>query len=86
LLYRGRFLFSGDHAWWDAKRERVSASRSVCWYDWEEQTASMQRLAAYRFEWLLPGHGMRCRLPAEQMGEQLARCVRRMKRSELERV
>jgi glyoxylase-like metal-dependent hydrolase (beta-lactamase superfamily II)/ferredoxin len=78
LLYRGRFLFSGDHLWWDARRERVSASHGVCWYDWEAQTASMQRLAAYRFEWLLPGHGMRCRLPAERMGEQLARCVRRM--------
>jgi glyoxylase-like metal-dependent hydrolase (beta-lactamase superfamily II)/ferredoxin len=79
LLYRGRFLFSGDHAWWDAKRERVVASRSVCWYDWEKQTGSMQRLEAYSFEWLLPGHGIRCRLPVEQMSQQLARCVRRMK-------
>jgi hypothetical protein len=39
----------------------------------------MQRLTAYRFEWLLPGHGMRCRLPPERMAEQLARCMRRMK-------
>ena len=61
LLYRGRFLFSGDHAWWDARRERVNASRSVCWYDWDEQTASMQRLAAYRFEWLLPTQCCRAR-------------------------
>jgi glyoxylase-like metal-dependent hydrolase (beta-lactamase superfamily II)/ferredoxin len=82
LLYRGRFLFSGDHLWWDAGRERVAASRSVCWYDWEAQIASMQRLAAYRFEWLLPGHGMRCWLPPERMGEQLSRCVRRMKEVE----
>ena len=82
LLYRARFLFSGDHLWWDARRERVNASRSVCWYDWEAQTASMQRLTAYRFEWLLPGHGMRCRLPGERMAEQLARCVRRMKEVE----
>lgn len=80
LLYRRRFLFSGDHAWWDAQRERIVAARSVCWYDWHEQTASMERLAAYRFEWLLPGHGMRCRLPPERMGEELARCVRRMER------
>jgi glyoxylase-like metal-dependent hydrolase (beta-lactamase superfamily II)/ferredoxin len=79
LLYRQRFLFSGDHVWWDVRGERVFASRSVCWYDWDEQTASMQRLAAYRFEWLLPGHGMRCNLPADHMSEQLARCVRRMK-------
>lgn len=79
MLYRERFLFSGDHAWWDAKRERVVASRSVCWYDWHEQTVSMERLTAHRFEWLLPGHGMRCRLPAPQMAEQIARCVERMK-------
>ncbi len=78
LLYRGRFLFSGDHAWWDAEREHLVAARSVCWYDWHEQTAAMERLAAYRFEWLLPGHGMRCRLPPERMVEELARCARRM--------
>jgi glyoxylase-like metal-dependent hydrolase (beta-lactamase superfamily II)/ferredoxin len=79
LLYRQRFLFSGDHLWWDARRERIAASRSVCWYDWEAQTASVQQLATYRFEWLLPGHGMRGHLPQEPMGEQLARCVRRMR-------
>lgn len=80
LLYGGRFLFSGDHAWWDASRERVVASHSVCWYDWGEQTASMERLTAYRFEWLLPGHGLRCRLLPERMGEELKRCARRMKK------
>jgi glyoxylase-like metal-dependent hydrolase (beta-lactamase superfamily II)/ferredoxin len=80
LLYQGRFLFSGDHLWWDARRERLNASRSVCWYDWEAQTASMQRLEAYRFEWLLPGHGMRYRLPAETMREQVAQCIARMQR------
>lgn len=79
LLYRKRFLCSGDHAWWDPKRERLAASRSVCWYDWHEQTASMERLADHRFEWLLPGHGMRCQLAAERMSEELARCIRRMK-------
>jgi len=79
LLYRGRFLFSGDHAWWDPRHERVHASKSVCWYDWREQTESMARLAARRFEWLLPGHGTRCRLDAERMGEELARCIERMR-------
>ncbi len=80
LLYRG-FLFSGDHAWSDAKGERVVASRGVCWYDWGRQTASMARLADYRFEWLLPGHGLRCRLPADRMREEVERCVARMKRA-----
>lgn len=81
LLYRRQFLFAGDHAWSDAAGERVVASRRVCWYDWDRQTASMARLADYRFEWLLPGHGMRCRLPPERMREEVARCVARMKRT-----
>jgi glyoxylase-like metal-dependent hydrolase (beta-lactamase superfamily II)/ferredoxin len=80
LLYRERFLFSGDHAWSDAAGERVVASHRVCWYDWDLQTASMARLADYRFEWLLPGHGLRCRLPPERMHEEVERCVGRMKR------
>jgi glyoxylase-like metal-dependent hydrolase (beta-lactamase superfamily II)/ferredoxin len=79
MLYRNRFLFSGDHIWWDARREHVVASHSVCWYDWDEQTASMERLTAYTFEWLLPGHGMRCRLPPTRMSEELELCLRRMK-------
>ena len=80
LLYREKFLFSGDHAWWDPRKERVHASRSVCWYDWKKQTASMQRLLDYRFEWLLPGHGTRCRLPQKKMAAELAAIVERMKR------
>jgi glyoxylase-like metal-dependent hydrolase (beta-lactamase superfamily II) len=79
LLYRERFLFSGDHAWSDAKGERVAASRGVCWYDWDRQIASMERLADYGFEWLLPGHGMRCHLPPARMRDEVTRCVGRMK-------
>ncbi len=56
LLYRERFLFTGDHLWGDVDG-RLGASRSVCWYDWGEQTRSMERLLAHRFEWVLPGHG-----------------------------
>src|SRR2546428_7139017 len=81
LLYRERFLFSGDHAWWDPRRNRIHASKSVCWYDWKKQTASMQRLMDYRFEWLLPGHGTRQKSNAERMREELGKCVERMQRS-----
>ncbi len=56
LLYRERFLFTGDHLWGDAQG-RLGAGRSVCWYDWAEQTRSMERLLSHRFEWVLPGHG-----------------------------
>lgn len=78
LLLRDKFLFAGDHASWDGGNRRVSASRRVCWYDWDKQTASMAKLAQYRFEWLLPGHGTRGRLPAAQMAAQVAECARRM--------
>lgn len=79
LLYRDRFLFSGDHAWSDPSGATVRASRSVCWYDWAQQTASMERLAAFEFEWLLPGHGLRGHLPAGQMRTEVARCADRMR-------
>jgi glyoxylase-like metal-dependent hydrolase (beta-lactamase superfamily II)/ferredoxin len=81
LLYRERFLFSGDHAWWDPQHKRVHASKSVCWYDWRKQTASMRRVMDYRFEWLLPGHGTRCRLPEKEMAAEVAAIVERMKLS-----
>ena len=81
LLYRERFLFSGDHAWWDPRHNRIHASKNVCWYDWKKQTDSMQRLMDYRFEWLLPGHGTRQKLTADRIKEELGNCVERMKRS-----
>jgi hypothetical protein len=36
-------------------------------------------LRAHRFEWLLPGHGDRIRLPAEEMQRELAVLVDRMR-------
>jgi glyoxylase-like metal-dependent hydrolase (beta-lactamase superfamily II) len=34
-------------------------SRSVCWYSWREQVKSLEKLLAFRFRWVLPGHGRR---------------------------
>jgi glyoxylase-like metal-dependent hydrolase (beta-lactamase superfamily II)/ferredoxin len=56
LLADGRALFTGDHLWGDAEG-RLGASRAVCWWSWERQAASMERLAAFRFEAVFPGHG-----------------------------
>ena len=75
LLHDGRHLFSGDHAAWSWRLERVYAFRSACWYDWDVQIESMQRLAQQRFEWILPGHGRRCHFPAEAMAEQMTGAV-----------
>lgn len=78
LLYRSRFLFTGDHLDWDRDRSRLHASSNYCWYSWEEQIQSVRRLLDYKFEWVLPGHGQRVQLPFEQMRSQLANLVARI--------
>ena len=57
LLYRNAFLFTGDHLWWNPKREMLSASRSFNWHSWEAQLESLERLLDFDFRWVLPGHG-----------------------------
>lgn len=80
LLYRDRFLFSGDHLWWSEPRASLHASSNVCWYSWPEQTRSMKRLLDYQFEWVLPGHGRRVHLSSSLMRKQLEACTVRMKK------
>lgn len=79
LLYRGKFLFTGDHAAFSETREHVYAFRGACWYDWKEQIRSMERLAQFDFEWILPGHGRRCHFSKPQMREQMRKCIDWMK-------
>jgi glyoxylase-like metal-dependent hydrolase (beta-lactamase superfamily II) len=79
LLYRNRYLFSGDHLWWSEAYKSLHAAQNVCWYSWPEQTRSMERLLDYRFDWVLPGHGRRVHLSSSLMREQLEQCVARMK-------
>lgn len=81
LLYRGRFLFTGDHLWGSDDGEGLDASRSVCWYSWSEQVGSMERLLAFDFEWVLPGHGPRFAAPAGKMRAALEKLIARMKRN-----
>ncbi|HUP48688.1 MAG TPA: MBL fold metallo-hydrolase [Thermoanaerobaculia bacterium] len=80
FLYRDRFLFTGDHLAWSESRGHLYAFRSACWYSWSEQIRSMERLLAYRFEWVLPGHGRPVRLAADEMRASLERCIAWMKK------
>jgi len=76
LLYRDRFLFTGDHLAWSETKKRLVAFRDACWYSWSEQIRSMERLLDYPFEWVLPGHGGRWHAPsAAVMRRELERCV-----------
>jgi glyoxylase-like metal-dependent hydrolase (beta-lactamase superfamily II)/ferredoxin len=75
LLYKQRYLFTGDHLAWDRDSQRLAAFQDYCWYSWPLQVESMRRLAEQSFEWVLPGHGQRVRLPAMEMREQMKRLV-----------
>jgi glyoxylase-like metal-dependent hydrolase (beta-lactamase superfamily II) len=79
LLLENRFLFTGDHLYWDRAARQLGASKDYCWYSWSQQIRSMQRLLDFTFEWVLPGHGQRVHLPADQMRRELADLVARMK-------
>ena len=79
LLWKQQFLFTGDHLWGSHDGRGLEAGRHVCWYSWAEQTRSMEKLLAFDFEWVLPGHGPRFHAPAGRMREQLERLVRAMK-------
>lgn len=72
------YLFTGDSLAWSFGRRELVAFRAVCWYSWEEQIRSLRRLAEYRFEWVLAGHGGSIRLPAEEMRRQLLALAERM--------
>jgi glyoxylase-like metal-dependent hydrolase (beta-lactamase superfamily II)/ferredoxin len=78
LLYKDKFLFSGDHLSWSPERRQLLASRSTCWYSWREQTSSMRRLLNYDFEWVLPGHGRIHHATKDQMHSYLKDCIARM--------
>jgi len=80
LLYRDKVLFTGDHLAWSPARETLTAFRDVCWYSWKEQTRSMEKLLAYRFESVLPGHGRIHSGTPEEMHKHLESCVAWMKR------
>jgi glyoxylase-like metal-dependent hydrolase (beta-lactamase superfamily II)/ferredoxin len=79
LLFEDRFLFTGDHLDWDRDEQRLAASEDYCWYSWPQQAESMRRLADYPFEWVLPGHGQKVRLPVHEMRAQILRLTATMR-------
>jgi len=79
LLYRNEFLFSGDHLAWSETRGHIYAFRSACWYDWATLVRSSEKLSAYAFEWILPGHGRRCHFSAGRMASEMEKALRWMR-------
>ena len=81
LLYRNKFLFTGDHLAWSDNRRGLVAFRDAAWYSWREQTKSMKRLLEFRFEWVLPGHGRRAHQPEDVMHQSLIDCIAWMEKT-----
>ena len=78
LLYKNKYLFTGDHLHYDRDLHHLAAYRDYCWYSWADQKQSMAKLTKYDFEWIFPGHGQSVNLPAQTMKAQLAELVAQM--------
>jgi glyoxylase-like metal-dependent hydrolase (beta-lactamase superfamily II)/ferredoxin len=76
LLYRDRFLFTGDHLWWDPDQHRLEMPTHYYWSQ-AEQVRSSQKLLQYEFEWVLPGHGHSVHLPRDVMQQSLEELISR---------
>jgi glyoxylase-like metal-dependent hydrolase (beta-lactamase superfamily II)/ferredoxin len=78
-LLEDRVLFAGDTLAWSRSEHDLVAFRDACWYSWTALADSLDKLASYRFEWLLPGHGWPVHLPTAEMNERLRALVARMR-------
>lgn len=75
LLYKNKFLFTGDYLAWSEDLHQLAAFHDFCWYSWSEQIESMRKLANYSFEWVLPSHGRRFHADVETMQQEIHRCI-----------
>lgn len=74
-----KYCFSGDSVYWSRTDADLAVAENVTWYSITELAASLARtVGQLRFEWLLPGHGDRRRLPAPEMRERLERLAARV--------
>jgi len=74
LLYNNRFLFSGDHLWWDRKLQRLGTPETLVWDDGQLEE-SVRTLLNYSFEWVLPGHGKRIHLHHSGMKDAFEKLI-----------
>jgi glyoxylase-like metal-dependent hydrolase (beta-lactamase superfamily II)/ferredoxin len=84
LLYRERFLFTGDHLWWDPHTKSLESPTRLIWKRWT-LVDSIRKLLDYRFEWVLAGHGDRVHLSPTDMQRHLRALVERRNMSGVSR-
>ena len=76
LLYKNKFLFSGDHLAYSPKNKSLYAFDGSCWYSWNSQIKSVNILKNLSFEWILPGHGNRGRI--KNSARLIEKCILEM--------
>jgi glyoxylase-like metal-dependent hydrolase (beta-lactamase superfamily II)/ferredoxin len=74
LLYKDKFLFTGDHLWWDTETKMLDAPQRLVWRT-RVLVASIEKLLAHHFEWVLAGHGDRIKLSSDDMAKHLRALV-----------
>lgn len=81
LLYDQRFLFTGDHLWWERDLNELGTPENLVW-NRSCLLRSIAKLLDHPFEWVLPGHGDRIRLSAGERTAHLEQLLdrRRAKR------
>ena len=80
LLWDGQYLFTGDHFSWFPKSNRFGSFRDACWYSWDVQIESVEKLESLtQVKWVLPGHGHRAQVKGKCFSEYVAEAVRWMK-------
>jgi glyoxylase-like metal-dependent hydrolase (beta-lactamase superfamily II)/ferredoxin len=75
LLYKKRFLFTGDHLWWNPRTQQLEAPSVLIW-DEAQLGQSVSLLLQETFEWVLPGHGHRVKFEAKTMQRHLKALVK----------
>jgi glyoxylase-like metal-dependent hydrolase (beta-lactamase superfamily II)/ferredoxin len=76
LLYNNRFLFSGDHLWWNRDLQQLGTPERLVWND-AQLEQSVRKLLNHSFEWVLPGHGERINLHQGDMKKAVAHLLQR---------
>ena len=76
ILYKEKFLFTGDSLGYSRVEGHLVADRLHCWQSWSLQLASLRQLLAFPFLYLLPGHGEHHRFASkEEATASLEKCL-----------
>ena len=76
LIWKGKYLFTGDHFAYIRRLEHFASFRKACWYDWNIQINSVEILGEFKdIEWVLPGHGSRGEVKKGECAEIIKNAV-----------